>query len=67
VPDDSLKWRIIDKVRHLFVAALLRHVDRAAAVRQLPLVARYRLADRNLRDDERPAIHAMLRRVGASP
>ena len=64
VPDSSLRWRVIDKVRRLFVAALLRNIDQPAAVRQLPLVARYRLADRNLRDSERPAIHAMLRRHG---
>jgi aminoglycoside phosphotransferase (APT) family kinase protein len=63
VPENSLKWRVIDKVRRLFVAALLRNVDRAAATRQLPLVARYRLADRNLRDDERPPIEAMVRLV----
>lgn len=63
VPDDSLKWRVIDKVRRLFVASLLRSVDREAAERQLPLVARFRLADPNLRDDERPAIEAMVRRV----
>lgn len=66
VPDTSLKWRMIDKVRHLFVEALLRNTDRAAATRQLPRVARYRLADRNLLDSERPAIHAFVRRVGAT-
>ena len=66
VPDSSLKWRVIDKVRHLFVEALLRNTDRAAAVRQLPHVARYRLADRNLLDSERPAIHAFVRRAGST-
>jgi aminoglycoside phosphotransferase (APT) family kinase protein len=66
VPDGSLKWRVIDQARRLFVAALLRQVDRPAAERQLPLAARYRLADRNLRDGERDAIQAMLRRAGAS-
>lgn len=65
VPDNSLKWRVIDQVRRLFVVALLGSVDRAAAERQLPLVARYRLADPNLRDDERPAIEAMLRNCRA--
>ena len=65
VPDTSLKWRVIDQVRRLFVAALLRHVDRRAAERQLPLAARYRLADRNVLDGERAAIRAMLRRAGA--
>lgn len=67
VPDTSLKWRVIDKVRHLFVEALLRNADRDAAMRQLPRVARYRLADRNLLDRERPAIHAFVRRAGATP
>ena len=66
VPDASLRWRVIDRVRRLFVAALLRHLDRSAAERQLPLAARYRLADRNLRPSERPAIEAMIGRAGAS-
>ena len=66
VPDTSLRWRVIELVRRLFVAEILRHVDRPAAERQLPFVARYRLADRNLLDRERPAIHALLRRTGAS-
>lgn len=66
IPDSSLRWRVIDKVRHLFVETLLRNSDRAAAVRQLPLVARYRLADRNLLDSERPAIFDFLRRAGAA-
>jgi aminoglycoside phosphotransferase (APT) family kinase protein len=48
-------------LRRLFVIAFLRHVDRPAAARQLPTMARYRLADRNLRPSERPAIFAMLR------
>ena len=66
VPDSSLRWRVIDRVRRLFVAALLRHVDRPAAERQLPLAAQYRLADRNLLASERPAIHALVRSIGAS-
>jgi aminoglycoside phosphotransferase (APT) family kinase protein len=66
VPDRSLKWRVIELVRHLFVSELLRNVDRAAATRQIPAVARYRLADRNLLDRERPPIHALVRRVGAT-
>jgi aminoglycoside phosphotransferase (APT) family kinase protein len=66
VPDDSLKWRVIDRVRRLFIAALLRHVDRPAAERQLALAARYRLADRNLLASEGPAIHALVRRAGAA-
>jgi aminoglycoside phosphotransferase (APT) family kinase protein len=66
VPDTSLRWRVVELVRRLFVAALLRHADRPAAARQLPLAARYRLADRNLLDSERPAIHAFVRRNAAT-
>ena len=65
VPDDSLKWRLIDKVRRLFIVSLLRGVDRSGAERQLPLAARYRLADRNLLPSERPAIEALVRRFSA--
>jgi aminoglycoside phosphotransferase (APT) family kinase protein len=63
IPDVGLKGRVIGLVRHLFVNAFLRHAGRAAAARQIPAVARYRLADRNLRPSERPAIHALLRRA----
>jgi aminoglycoside phosphotransferase (APT) family kinase protein len=66
IPVSGVTGRVMDVVRRLFVAAFLRHVDRAAATRQLPLVARYRLADRNLLDSERPNIHALLRRNGLS-
>jgi aminoglycoside phosphotransferase (APT) family kinase protein len=66
VPDTSLRWRVVELVRRLFVAELLRHSDRPAAARQLPLAARYRLADRNLLDSERPAIHAFGRRNAAT-
>jgi aminoglycoside phosphotransferase (APT) family kinase protein len=62
VPGRTLRWRMISLVRRLFVYAFLRHADRQAAARQLPAVARYRLADRNLLASERPAIHALLRR-----
>lgn len=67
VPDSRLRWRVVELVRRLFVAALLRHVDRLAAQRQLSLAARYRLADRNVLDGERAAIHAILRRAGLTP
>jgi aminoglycoside phosphotransferase (APT) family kinase protein len=53
-------------LRRLFVRAFLRQVDRAAAARWLPAVAHHRLADRNLRPSERPAIHALLRRAAQS-
>jgi aminoglycoside phosphotransferase (APT) family kinase protein len=63
--DGALVQRTLaDVMRRLFVAAFLRHVDRAAAVRQLPVMAHYRLLDRNLRPGERPAIRALLRREG---
>jgi hypothetical protein len=66
IDDSSLRVRIILAVRHLLVAEFLRHVDRAAVVRQLPAVARFRLGDRNLLPSERPAIHALARRVGVT-
>lgn len=64
LPDSRLRWRVIDQMRRLFVTVLLRSVDRPAAERHLPLAARYRLADGNVLDSERTAIHAMLRRSG---
>jgi aminoglycoside phosphotransferase (APT) family kinase protein len=67
VSETGPKHRVVRLLRGLFVAALLRHIDREAATRQLPLVARYRLADRNLLDSERPAIQEMLRRHGFAP
>ncbi len=64
VSETGPKHRVVRLIRTLFVDALLRHIDREAAARQLPLVARYRLADRNLLASERPAIHALVRRHG---
>jgi aminoglycoside phosphotransferase (APT) family kinase protein len=61
VSDTGPRHRMVRLIRGLFVDALLRNVDRRAAERQLPRVARYRLADRNLLPSERPAIHALLR------
>jgi hypothetical protein len=52
---------VVRLIRRLFVDAMLRHIDREAATRVLPSVARYRLADRNLLASERPAIHALVR------
>lgn len=63
-PATGLKRQAINVIRRLFVAALLRHIDREAAARQLAVVARFRLADANLLPSERPAIHALLRRHG---
>jgi aminoglycoside phosphotransferase (APT) family kinase protein len=63
IPDMGLKGRVIGLVRRLFVDAFVRHAGRAAAVRQIPAVARYRLADRNLLPSERPAIYALARRT----
>jgi aminoglycoside phosphotransferase (APT) family kinase protein len=60
----AVKRTVVSAVRDLFVWAFLRHVDRAAAHRQLPVVARYRLADPNLRASEPAAIQAFLRRTG---
>jgi hypothetical protein len=58
--------RIVSVLRRLLVATFLRHVDRAAALRRLPAVARLRLGDRNLLASERPAIYALARRAGIS-
>ena len=66
VSETGPRHRMVRLIRGLFVAALLRHVDREAAARQLPLVARYRLADRNLLDSERPTILALARRAGGT-
>jgi hypothetical protein len=66
LPDTGPKAVAMDLIRRLFVIAFLRHADRAAATHQIPYVARYRLADRNLLPSERPAIHALARHCGAS-
>lgn len=62
-----LKWLLANTIRRVFVWGFLQHVDRAAATRRLPAMARYRLADRNLRASEVPAIHHLLAKVGAPP
>ena len=64
VSETGPKHRIVRLIRRLFVDAMLRHIDREAATRVLPSVARYRLADRNLLASERPAIHALVRDAG---
>jgi aminoglycoside phosphotransferase (APT) family kinase protein len=56
------RW-LISAIRRLFVAGFLRHIDRAAAARRIPSMGGYRLADRNLRDTEKPAIHSLVRQV----
>ena len=65
IPDSGFKGRLIGLVRDLFVDAFVRQAGRAAAARQIPSVARYRLADRNLLPRERPAIYALARRAAA--
>lgn len=66
IPDTGLRRVAISLIRHLLVFAFLHHADRRAATRQIPLVARFRLADRNLLESERPAIYALARRAGAT-
>jgi aminoglycoside phosphotransferase (APT) family kinase protein len=64
VSETGPKHRVVRLIRRLFVDAMLRNVDRPAATRVLPSVARYRLADRNLLASERPAILALVRDAG---
>jgi aminoglycoside phosphotransferase (APT) family kinase protein len=64
IPETGIKRLGFEVIRRLFVVGLLRHVDRRSVLQQLPAVARFRLADKNVRDSERPAIHALLRRNG---
>jgi aminoglycoside phosphotransferase (APT) family kinase protein len=47
-----------------FARLFLRHVDRAAARAALPEAAALRLADRNVREDERAALRSLLARSG---
>jgi aminoglycoside phosphotransferase (APT) family kinase protein len=63
IPDRGLKRMAMDVIRRLFVLAFVRYAGKAEASRQIPAVARYRLADRNLLPSERPAIYALARRV----
>jgi aminoglycoside phosphotransferase (APT) family kinase protein len=66
VPDLGLKRQVISLLRQILVYGFVHHAGRAEAARELPLAAHYRLADRNLLPSERPAIHALVRRVSAA-
>jgi hypothetical protein len=66
IPDTGPRRIAMDVVRRLFVYAFVHHAHREAAAHCIPLVARYRLADRNLLESERPAIYAFARRASAS-
>jgi len=66
IPGPPLKRRVFDLLRRLLVAEFLRHVDRAAVLRELPAAARFRLSDRNLLESERPAIYDLARRAGVT-
>jgi aminoglycoside phosphotransferase (APT) family kinase protein len=66
ISDTGLRRVVAAAIRRLLVYAFLHHADRQAATRQIPAVARYRLADRNLLESERPAIHALVRRAAAT-
>lgn len=61
VPDTGLRRLLVVLLRRLLVAEFLRHSDKAGALRQLPAIARFRLADRNVRPGEQQSIHALLR------
>jgi len=56
------RWPM-EAIRRLFVRAFVRQAGRTAAARQIPSVARYRLADRNLRASEKPAIQRLVQQV----
>ena len=56
------RWPM-EAIRRLFVRAFVQQAGRAAAARQIPSVARYRLADRNLRASEKPAIQRLVHQV----
>jgi aminoglycoside phosphotransferase (APT) family kinase protein len=66
LPDAGPKRVAMDAIRRLFVYAFVHHAGRAAAAHQIPAVARYRLADRNLLPSERPAIYALARRTATA-
>jgi aminoglycoside phosphotransferase (APT) family kinase protein len=65
IPGAGFKRLAMDVVRRLFVAAFVRYAGRVEASRQIPTVARYRLADRSLLPSERPAIYALAGRTVA--
>jgi thiamine kinase-like enzyme len=66
LPDTGARALAMDVVRRLFVYAFMHHAGREDAERCIPVVARYRLADRNLLPSERPAIEAFARRVSTT-
>ena len=63
IPDTGAKRMAMEVVRRVFIYAFVRYAGREAAARQIPAVARYRLADRNLLPSEPPAIYALARRA----
>lgn len=67
IPGPPLERRVVDLLRRLFVAEFLRHVDRPAVLRHLSAVARYRLADGNVRPSESLAVRALVRKAGVAP
>lgn len=50
--------------RGWFLRAFLAGFDREALLRALPTAVRFRLADRNVRDEERRQVEVFLRKVG---
>jgi tRNA A-37 threonylcarbamoyl transferase component Bud32 len=66
--DVALTWVILatsgGRAGRLFLRPFLSHFPREVLERVLPAAAERRLADPNVRDREREAVRAMLRRVG---
>ena len=64
ISDTGVRHVLVMLIRRLLVSEFLRHSDKTGALRQLPAVAGFRLADRNVRPGEQQAIRALLRRHG---
>ena len=64
VSDLGVRRILVILLRRLLVSEFLRHSDKAAALQQLPEVARFRCGDRNIRPGEKRAIQELLRDNG---
>lgn len=62
IPETGLKRRLLSTVRARFIASFLSHFDAEEVTSALPLAATGRLFDRNLSDDERMAVRALVER-----
>ena len=66
--DVALTWVILETsgdgaLARAFVARFLAHFDRVEVVDALPAAAEYRLADVNVRDDERAKVKRLVERA----